>query len=146
MSSAILAQTGRDALTDPEKGLTIVRVALAVTSLAVFLVTFHLIRKERLKEGYSIMWLVAATAILAFAIWPHWVFEIQRRYSVSYQTIMLGVSLLLLIIIVLHFVTVISRLDSENKRLAQHLAVLHHRLDQMEQAHQETELEEEDDD
>ena len=138
MPLEFLAQAGAAPIPEPDK-MAIIRIALAVTSLAVFLVTFHLIRKERLKEGYSIVWLVAATAILAFAIWPRWAFAIQHKTNISYLSVMLGLSLLLLIVIVLHFVTVISRLDSENKRLAQHLAVLNHRLEQMEQAHQETE-------
>jgi hypothetical protein len=138
MPLEFLAQAGAAPIPEPDK-MAIIRIALAVTSLAVFLVTFHLIRKERLKEGYSIVWLVAAMAILAFAIWPRWAFAIQHKTNISYLSVMLGLSLLLLIVIVLHFVTVISRLDNENKRLAQHLAVLNHRLEQMEQAHQETE-------
>ena len=110
----------------------VVRIVLALTSLLVFLVTFHMIRKERLREGYSILWLVAAGAIFLMAVFLDVIFYIHRETGLAYISQIIGVSLLLLLVIVFHFSLVISRLDKENKRLAQHVAVLANKLSEQE--------------
>lgn len=120
------------------RNISVPRITMAITALVIYLVTIHMIRKERLREAYSIMWLLAATVILVVALLgdlPKW---LQKMTAVPFATISVGMTLVLLLVIVFHFALVVSRLDKENKRLAQKMAVMNNRLEELERQGDET--------
>jgi hypothetical protein len=78
-----------------------------------------------LREEYAIVWLGAAVVFLALSIWRGAFDAFARLLGIAYAP-----SLLILVVLffgfvyLLHFSVTVSRLTSENKRLAQELAML----------------------
>jgi hypothetical protein len=89
------------------------------------IVIVELIRRGRLKEKYSLLWLFAGTILLIFS---------SSRYLLEYVSSLVGIyyppsflfllAFLFLLLITLHFSSVISGLSEKNKQLAQELALL----------------------
>ena len=47
-----------------------IQIIIGALSIILFLITFEMIRKERLREEYSILGLFTGVATLIFSIWP----------------------------------------------------------------------------
>jgi hypothetical protein len=95
------------------------------------------VRRRKLREEYSILWIVTASVILLLAL-------IQPALNLLARTLGIAtpVNALFLVgfvfttLILLHFSTVISRLARENRDLAQRYALLVHRLEQERMVHE----------
>ena len=104
-------------------------VAILVTS-GLFGVVFELVRRRQLMERYALLWMFSAVVLLALAIWKGLLERIAQTIGIFYApsaifVIAFGFVLLLL----LHFSLVISRLSDQNKILAQKLGLLERRMD-----------------
>jgi hypothetical protein len=103
------------------------RAQVFAIAASVILVVFilELIRRGRLREEYSLIWLGSALVFLFFSIWRGAIDALGRFFGIAYRP-----ALLILVImgagfvILVHFSVVISRLTAENKRLAQQFAIL----------------------
>ena len=102
------------------------QVLIGALSLVLLLVTFELIRKKRLREEYALLWLFTGLAILIFSIFP--VFFLSQFFvritGLFYLSAVVLIAFLFLLVIVLHFSIVISKLTNQNKELAQRYALL----------------------
>ncbi len=99
-------------------------VALAV-SIGLLLLIIELVRRRKLREEYSWLWLVTASTILVLAVWfdlLKWITVLVGAVIPSSTIFMLA--FLFLIFISLHFSVVISRLTNHNIELAQRYALL----------------------
>jgi hypothetical protein len=85
---------------------------------------FELIRRRRLKEEYSLLWLLSGIVILIFSIFPNLLGIISKVMGMYYLTALFVISFLFLLLIVLHFSTVISGLSERNKELTQEFSIL----------------------
>ena len=93
------------------------------------------VRRRRLREEYSILWLATATIILLLALIRPALNILSRALGIySPVNALFVVGFAFTTIILLHFSTVISRLSRENRELAQRYALLVYRL-QREQSH-----------
>src|SRR3954454_15822063 len=106
-------------------------VAIIATSLQ-FVVIFELVRQRRLLERYALLWLFSSAVMLGLSIWRGALESISSLIGIAYApsalfVIAFGFVLLLL----LHFSLVISRLADENKLLAQRLGLLQQRIDEL---------------
>lgn len=105
--------------------MDILKILTFIMSGGLFLLVIELIRKGRLKERYALLWLFAAFVMLIFSSsrnlleWTSHLFKIY--YPPSFLFLL---AFLFLLMIALHFSTVISRLSEQNKRLAQEIALL----------------------
>lgn len=97
---------------------------------AVLVVVFELIRRGRLKERYSLLWLFAGAILLLLSSSRNALEYIARLLGIFYapSVIFLG-GFLFLILITLHFSVVISGLSEKNKKLAQELALLRQQVE-----------------
>ena len=102
------------------------QIIIGMLSLVLLLITFELIRKERLREEYSILWLFTGVVVLIFSLWPNFILSkfITRITGLHYLSGVVIISFLFLLLIVLHFSVVISKLTNRNKELAQKYALL----------------------
>jgi hypothetical protein len=102
------------------------QIIIGLLSLALLLITFELIRKERLREEYSILWLFTGMVTLVFSLWPEFFLSqfIAKITGIFYLSAVVVIAFLFLLLIVLHFSVVISKLASQNKVLAQRHALL----------------------
>jgi hypothetical protein len=99
-------------------------VAIAV-SVTLLVTVVELVRRRKLVEEYSIVWIVAAVAMLALAIWRRILDAAAREVGVYYPP-----SLLLMLLVVMVFVAllwfsvILSRQRQQIARLIEDTAVL----------------------
>jgi hypothetical protein len=92
-------------------------------------VIFELIRSRRLHERYAILWLVTGTTILVLAVWRGALGTVSGWVGIAYPPSALFVlASLFILVVLLHYSTVISKLADENRILAQRVALLEHEL------------------
>ena len=113
------------------------RVLVGVLCFALVGIIIELIRQNRLKEHYAIIWLCTALSIFIFGIWPDSLNLISRIVQLHHLTTLFLVSFIFLLAIVLHFTLVISQLFDRNRRLTQEVAWLRFEMEQFRQTGQE---------
>lgn len=87
------------------------------------------VRRRRLREEYSILWLATAIVILLLSLVRPALNILARTLGIySPVNALFVVGFAFTTIILLHFSTVISRLSRENRELAQRYALLVYRL------------------
>lgn len=116
--------------------MTPVRISIAasVASLLLLLVVFELIRGRRLKERYALLWIATGLVLLVLSAWRGGLNTIASWVGVSTYppAILFAVAMLFVIVVLLHYSTVLSQLDDRNTMLAQEVALLRQRLDTVE--------------
>ncbi len=105
-------------------------IAATVVSVLLLLVVFELIRSRRLRERYAILWLATGIVLVALSAWRGGLNTIARWFGVSTYppAVLFAVGLLFVILVLLHYSTVISKLSDQNTILAQRLALLESRI------------------
>src|SRR5215211_206808 len=107
-------------------------VAILVTS-GLFLMVIELVRRRRLMERYALLWLLAAGVLLALSIWRDLLETVASWIGIFYApSALFVIAFGFVLIMLLHFSLVISRLSDQNKVLAQRLGLLQQRLDDIE--------------
>lgn len=115
------------------------RVALLVLSLLLLGLVLELVRRQRFKERYALLWLAAAFCGVVVGIFPRLIIWIAHFAHVQFLTVVFGLSFVFLLGLVLSFSVVISRLSEHNRELAQELALLARRLKHIEETCKENE-------
>ena len=107
-----------------------VSIAAAVASFLLLVVVLELIRSRRLRERYALLWLLTGVVLLALSLWRGGLNTIASWFGVTtYPPAILGaVGALFILVVLLHYSTVISRLSDQNTILAQRLALMEQQL------------------
>ncbi len=112
--------------------MTPVRISIAasIASLLLILVVLELIRGRRLKERYALLWLVTGVVLLVLSVWRGGLNTIADWLGVSSYppAILFAAAILFVIVVLLHYSTVLSQLADQNTLLAQRVALLEERL------------------
>ena len=103
-----------------------VSIAATAASLVLLLVVFELVRSRRLRERYALLWILTGVVLVALSAWRGGLNTIAGWLGVrGYPpAVLFAVGLLFVILVLLHYSTVISRLSDQNVVLAQRLALL----------------------
>ena len=103
-----------------------VSIAATAASLVLLLVVFELVRSRRLRERYALLWILTGVVLVALSAWRGGLNTIAGWLGVrGYPpAVLFAVGLLFVILVLLHYSTVISRLSDQNVILAQRLALL----------------------
>jgi hypothetical protein len=107
------------------------RVAIfASIAAAIFLlVIFELIRSRRLQERYALLWLITGGVILILSVWRDALRLVSQEIGIAYPpSALFIVGFLFILVVLLHYSTVISELAERNVRLAQDIALVEERL------------------
>jgi len=100
------------------------RIVAAVIALAFMLMILELIRRDRLQERYSVIWLLAGAGMLAGAAFPGLLELVANIMGVRDTNVALfSIVLLLLLGLALNFSVLMSRQADQITRLAQELAL-----------------------
>jgi hypothetical protein len=117
-------------------------VAIIVTA-ALLAFVFELVRRRKLAERYSLLWLLAAVVLLLLAIFSELLTKVSNAIGIATPSnALFAVAIGFLVLLVLHFSTTISRLTDESKVLAQRLALAEERLHRLDGRPEEGETEE----
>lgn len=103
------------------------------------LLTIHLIRKNRLREEYALLWFVTFLGLLLLAIFTKLAAWLASFFEVSHMpTLFLAFGMMLTYFILLSLTLPVSRLSNNVRDLVQSVAMLEWRLQQLEQPRQAT--------
>jgi Uncharacterized conserved protein (DUF2304) len=106
-----------------------VSIAAAIASALLLLVIIELIRSRRLQERYALLWLLTGGVMLVFAVWRGALVTVSGWIGIRYPPSALFVlAAFFVLVVLLHYSTVISELAAKNLALAQRLALLENRL------------------
>jgi hypothetical protein len=109
-----------------------VQIVAIVVSAGLFGVIIELVRRRRLMERYALLWLACALVLLGLSIWRDGLEIFARAVGVAYApSALFLVALGFILLLLLHFSLVISRLADQTKVLAQRLGLLQHELDDL---------------
>ena len=114
-----------------------VSVAAAIASVLLLLVVFELIRSRRLRERYALLWLLTGAVLLVLSVWRGGLNTIAGWFGISGYppAILFAVGILFILLVLLHYSTVISRLSDQSTILAQRLALLEQRFGEQRDEH-----------
>ena len=101
------------------------RVVALCVSIGLMLLIIELVRRRKLREEYSWLWILTVSTILVLTVWfdlLRWITFLIGAIIPSSTIFMLA--FLFLIFISLHFSVVISRLTNRNIELSQRYALL----------------------
>ena len=109
--------------------MTRVTLVSLIVSIALLLFVLELVRRRRLQERYSVLWLATGLTLLILAAWPALLERISTALGIaSPPNALFVVALGFFLAVMLHFSLVISRLSEHTSRLAQRLALLEERV------------------
>jgi hypothetical protein len=106
-----------------------VAVVASIAAVIFLFVIFELIRSRRLQERYAILWLVTGGVILLLSVWRDALRLVAEQIGIAYPpSALFVVGFLFILVVLLHYSTVISELSERNVRLAQDIALVEERL------------------
>jgi hypothetical protein len=110
-----------------------ISIVASIASLLLVLVVLELIRGRRLKERYALLWLLTGLVLLVLSAWRGGLQTIAGWMGVSTYppAILFAVATLFVIIVLLYYSTVLSKLADQSTLLAQRVALLEERLAQV---------------
>jgi hypothetical protein len=114
--------------------LTLERGLAIAGTLGLLLFVFELVRRKHLSERYAILWLLAAVTLFVLAAWKGLLTTLSNDVGISYPpSALFAVAIGLIVILLMYFSLVVSRLSDQNKILAQRLALLQRRVEEGEE-------------
>jgi hypothetical protein len=112
-----------------------IQIVSIIATGGLFLVAFELVRRRRLMERYALLWLFSAAVLLGLASWRNALEDVASSIGIYYApSALFVIAFGFILVLLLHFSLVISRLADQNKLLAQRLSILAQRVDELEEA------------
>ena len=106
-------------------------LAIIVTA-GLFILVFELVRQRRLLERYALLWLFSSAVLLALSVWRGALEELASAVGIFYApSALFAVAFGFVLVLLLHFSLVISRLAEQTKVLAQRIGLLQHEVDEL---------------
>jgi len=112
------------------------RVALISigASVALFLYILEMVRRRKLREEYSILWLSGSLVILVLSVKQEWLGRISQAIGIAYPpSFLFLVGILFILLILIHFSIAISKLHNMNKKMAQEMALMENAVRKIEE-------------
>ena len=107
-------------------------IAIAI-SLSMFIVTVELIRREQLKERYSLLWLATAVSMFILSFWTGFLDAIALIIGIIIPAnALFFIGTIFLMCIIFYITIVVSELSKQNERLAQEITLLKKRTEELE--------------
>ena len=108
-------------------------ILASAASIILLLAVLELVRRRRLREKYALLWILTAIVLLVLSLWRGLVDSIAIALGISYgPLITIAVGALFVLVVLLHYSTVISALTDRTAVLAQQVAMLEERLRRLE--------------
>lgn len=114
---------------------TRIQIVSTVAMAGLFALVFELVRRRRLMERYALLWLLSAATLLALTVWKDGLEVFATAVGIFYApSALFVIAFGFVLVLLLHFSLVISRLADQNKVLAQRLGLLQQEVDALRDA------------
>ena len=102
-----------------------ISLVAAVGAALLLVLILELIRSRRLQERYALLWLLTGLTLFLLALWRGALAKLADLVGIAYPPSALFVLFaFFILVLLLHYSTVISKLSAQNAILAQRLALL----------------------
>jgi len=111
--------------------MTPIRVSIfaAIAALLLLVVILELVRSRRLQERYALLWMMTSIVLLVFALWRDGLNVLAETVGIAYPpSALFLLAALFILVVLLHYSTVISELAERNLTLAQRIALLEQKV------------------
>ncbi len=110
----------------------LVQIVAVTVSLALLAVVLELVRRRKLTEEYSLIWIGCAAALLVLSVWRDILHVAAHRLGIFYPPAVLILVLIFFVFVVsLYFSVVISRQRLQIEQLVEELALLEAEIREM---------------
>jgi hypothetical protein len=118
---------------------TVLAIVLAVTML---IVVVELVRKRKLREEYSFLWVGTAAVLLLLAVKQDLIIELSKLFGAAdSSSTLFFLALVFLMLLCLQFSVRMSKLTSRNKALSQRIALLEREMEEIRRPQREVQRE-----
>jgi len=94
-------------------------------SAGLLLYILEMVRRRKLREEYSILWLFGSAMILVLSLKKNWLDSLALALGIVYPpSFLFLVGILFIILILIHFSIAISKLHQMNKKMSQEIALM----------------------
>lgn len=101
-------------------------------SIAALLFVLELVRRRKLREEYSLLWLFTALVMIVVSVWRELLHGLATLFGIAYPpNLLFLLAALLTFLILLYYSVIITRLTHENKVIAQEVALLRYEIEQL---------------
>src|SRR5829696_4951417 len=109
---------------------TRMQIVAVLATAALFLTVFEMVRRRRLMERYALLWMFSTVVLLGLAVWKDALEEVASAVGIYYApSALFAIAFGFVLVLLLHFSLVISRLADQTKVLAQRVGLLQQRVD-----------------
>lgn len=113
-----------------------------LTALATVMSIVYLLRSRRIREKYAVAWIAFAIGVVLLAVFPQMLAAIAGFLGVETPiNLVFLVAALALLVVCVQFSVEISTLEEETRTLAEELAILRFRVDELEASGRDTHAE-----
>ncbi len=99
-------------------------IAIAISVLFLLYIV-RLILKGKLREEYSIVWIVCTVVLVLFSFWRDGLEVVSKALGIyAPPNLVFTAAIFAIFIYLLHLSVVVSKLQSQNKKMAQEIALL----------------------
>ncbi len=107
-----------------------IQIIAIITSFLFLLFITRLIVKGKLREEYSIVWIICTVILILFSFWRNGL-EVMARILGVYEApnLVFTGAIFVILIYLLHLSVVVSKLHAQNKQLAQDIALLKEKME-----------------
>jgi hypothetical protein len=101
------------------------QLLVIVLGLLVLLFVLNEVRRKKIREEYSLLWILSASVLVLSATFIKGVEKLSHLVGIYYPPAFLFlIAILMVMVLQFHFSTVISTLREQNKNLTQDLGIL----------------------
>ena len=109
-----------------------IQIITILASLAFLFLVFRLVVKGRLREEYSIIWLLFTGILVVFSFWEKGLLLVSNLFGIYLPAnLVFTISIFIALVYLLHLSVVASKLQKQNKLLAQEMAIMKNEMEKL---------------
>jgi hypothetical protein len=109
-----------------------IQIITIIASVAFLFLVFRMVVKGRLREEYSIIWLLFTGILVTFSFWEKGLLLVSNLFGVYLPAnLVFTISIFIALVYLLHLSVVASKLQKQNKLLAQEMALMKIEIEKM---------------
>lgn len=104
----------------------------ALFAFGFLIVVLEFVRTRKLKEQYSLLWLLIGVVMILLSLWKDLLEMLASLLRIDYApSLLFMMGILFSFALILHYSVIISKLHTQNVRLAQEIGVMNKKLDDL---------------
>jgi len=104
---------------------------IRIGCIVMILLIVELIRRDKLRENYALLWLIAAGILFVLCVFPTLIIALSRTLHLQYLSFVFGLSFVFLLLIVTCLSISMSKASEQIEKLAQENALLGRKLNEL---------------